>query len=101
MMLLVCFDLPRTTRVERKQANKYQKKLVELGFTRKQFSLYEREIKQKKTREKVIEVLRTELPSTGMITLYLLPNEVNDKQITILGENAVKRTIRKPRIVFL
>ncbi|AOF48274.1 CRISPR-associated protein Cas2 [Tetragenococcus halophilus] len=101
MMLLVCFDLPRTTRVERKQANKYQKKLVELGFTRKQFSLYEREIKQKKTREKVIEVLRTELPSTGMITLYLLPNEVNDKQITILGENAVKRTIRKPRVVFL
>lgn len=100
-MLLVCFDLPRTTRVERKQANKYQKKLVELGFTRKQFSLYEREIKQKKTREKVIEVLRTELPSTGMITLYLLPNEVNDKQITILGENAVKRTIRKPRVVFL
>ncbi|MEI4283650.1 CRISPR-associated endonuclease Cas2 [Tetragenococcus halophilus] len=101
MMLLVCFDLPRTTKFERKQANKYQKKLIELGFTRKQFSLYEREIKQKKTREKVIEVLRTELPSTGMITLYLLPNEVNDKQITILGENAVKRTIRKPRIVFL
>ncbi|KFN92533.1 MULTISPECIES: CRISPR-associated endonuclease Cas2 [Tetragenococcus] len=101
MMMLVCFDLPRTTKVERRQANRYQKKLVELGFTRKQFSLYEREIRQKKTRQKVIEVLRTELPNTGVISLYLLPNEVNDQQVTILGENAVKRTIRKPQLIFL
>lgn len=100
-MLLVCFDLPRDTKIERRKAELYRKKLVELGFTMKQFSLYEREIRQKTTRDNVIKTLRTELPDTGMITLYLLPDEVNDKQITILGENAIKHTVRKPRIIFL
>lgn len=100
-MLLVCFDLPRETKKERKQASRYRKRLVELGFSMKQYSLYEREIRQAATREKVIEILKEELPDTGAITLYLLPDEVNDSQITILGENAVRQTVRKPRILFL
>ena len=52
MMLLVCFDLPRDTKKERKQANLYRKRLVELGFAMKQFSLYEREIRQKRRAKK-------------------------------------------------
>lgn len=43
-MLLLSFDLPRNTKQERKQANLYRKRLVELGFSMKQFSLYEREV---------------------------------------------------------
>ncbi len=101
MMLLVCFDLPRDTKKERKQANLYRKRLVELGFAMKQFSLYEREIRQKTTREKVIKILRSEIPDTGSITLYLLPDEVNDTQITILGEQVVKTTVRAPQLIFL
>lgn len=41
MVLLVCFDLPRETKRERKQAAEYRKRLVELGFSMKQYSLYE------------------------------------------------------------
>ncbi|MGY0244717.1 CRISPR-associated endonuclease Cas2 [Limosilactobacillus fermentum] len=40
MILLLSFDLPRNTKDERKQAAKYRKRLVELGFMMKQFSLY-------------------------------------------------------------
>ena len=56
MMLLVCFDLPRDTKENRKEATKYHKKLVELGFTMKQFSVYEREVRQNSTRDRVIKV---------------------------------------------
>ena len=101
MILLICFDLPRETKNERRQAASYRKRLVELGFTMKQYSIYEREIRQKTTREKVIQILKEELPDTGAITLYLLPNEVNDSQLTILGAKAIKRTVRYPRIIFL
>ncbi|AZP04618.1 CRISPR-associated endonuclease Cas2 [Jeotgalibaca ciconiae] len=101
MLLLVCFDLPRETQRERKQANKYKKRLIELGFTMKQYSLYEREIRQQSTRKKVIETLRKELPDVGAITLYLLPDEVHDGQITILGERAINRTIRNPKLIIL
>ena len=51
MMLLVCFDLPRDTKENRKEATKYHKKLVELGFTMKQFSVYEREVRQNSNTE--------------------------------------------------
>lgn len=100
MMLLVCFDLPRETKNERRQASKYRKRLVELGFSMKQFSLYEREVRQQATKERVIEILKEELPDTGAITLYLLPDEVNDSQITILGDKAINKTYRKPRVRF-
>lgn len=101
MVLLVCFDLPRDTKENRRDAQKYHNQLIELGFTMKQFSVYEREIQQVSTRERVIESLKVNLPSSGAITLYLLPDEVNDSQITILGENAIKKTIRQPVIRYL
>jgi CRISPR-associated protein Cas2 len=100
MMLLVCFDLPRETKRERRQAAKYRKRLVELGFSMKQFSLYEREVRQQATRERVIAILKEELPDTGAITLYLLPDDVNDDQITLLGDKAINKTFRQPRLRF-
>lgn len=42
MYLLVSFDLPRDTKFERKMASVYRTRLLELGFSMKQFSLYER-----------------------------------------------------------
>lgn len=98
MMLLVCFDLPRETKIERKQAAHYRKRLIELGFSMKQYSLYEREVRNTSTRNNVIQILKQELPNTGMITLYLLPDEVNNQQITILGDQAIRVSSPNPRL---
>ena len=70
MILLLSFDLSRNTKAERKQATKYRKRLVELGFMMKQFSLYEREVVSKQTKQRLIEILKSEIPDTGLITLY-------------------------------
>ena len=96
MILLLSFDLPRNTKDERKQAAKYRKRLVELGFMMKQFSLYEREVVSKQTKRRLIEI-----PDTGLITLYQLPNAVNDQQITILGDNAILKSVGKPRLIVI
>ncbi|MBT9060692.1 CRISPR-associated endonuclease Cas2, partial [Lactobacillus delbrueckii subsp. bulgaricus] len=85
MVLLLSFDLPRNTKEERKKAAKYRKRLVELGFDMKQYSLYEREVESDTTKDHLIGILKKEIPDDGMITLYLLPDEVNNKQINILG----------------
>lgn len=100
MMMLLAFDLPRFTKEERRQAAKYQKRLVELGFFRKQFSLYEREVRTMSTRDNLIDILRSELPDAGSIVLYMLPDEVNNKQINILGKEA-KKTIGEPQMIIL
>lgn len=101
MMLLVCFDLPRDTKEMRKEANLYRKKLVDMGFTMKQYSLYERPIQKASIKEKVIQELEDKLPKSGVITLYSLPDEVNNEQIQILGKNAIKKSFKKAQFIIL
>lgn len=101
MVLLLSFDLPRNTKEERKEAAEYRKRLVELGFDMKQYSLYEREVESDTTKDHLIQILKNEVPDDGMITLYLLPNEVNDKQINILGPNAPLKTVSVPKVIVI
>lgn len=101
MVLLLSFDLPRNTKEERKEATEYRKRLVELGFDMKQYSLYEREVESDTTKDHLIKILKNEVPDEGMITLYLLPNEVNDKQINILGPNAPLKTVSVPKVIVI
>ena len=74
MYLLVSFDLPRDTKFERRVASKYRTRLLELGFSMKQFSLYERYVSDVQ-KDKILEILQQEIPDTGSITLYVLPDE--------------------------
>ncbi|BCU51283.1 hypothetical protein JCM2421_00550 [Staphylococcus auricularis] len=101
MYLLIGFDLPRDTKDERKMANKYRTRLLELVFTMKQFSLYERYISDTQKKDKIISILKNEIPATGKIALYVLPDEVNDNQVIILGKEVKKVTIKKPKFIFL
>ncbi|PNZ25816.1 CRISPR-associated endonuclease Cas2 [Staphylococcus rostri] len=101
MHLLVAFDLSRETKMDRRKASKYRMQLLELGFSMKQYSLYERQIKNNYKREKIIEILKKELPDNGIITVYFIPDEVNKHQITILGKHVDHIIHREPRIVFL
>ncbi|MEN3822461.1 CRISPR-associated endonuclease Cas2 [Staphylococcus xylosus] len=101
MYLLVSFDLPRDTKFERRVASKYRTRLLELGFSMKQFSSYERYVSDVQKKDKILEILQQEIPDTGSITLYVLPDEVNNSQITILGKE-VKVVVRKePKLIFL
>ncbi|ELH0954343.1 CRISPR-associated endonuclease Cas2 [Staphylococcus pseudintermedius] len=99
MYLLVCFDLSRETKDDRKKANQYRQRLLELNM--KQWSLYERYISNTLRKEKVLDILKKELPDTGVITLYVLPDEVNDSQVTILGKEVTRRRTKEPELIFL
>ena len=99
MMLLLCFDLPRYTKKERKEANKFRKHLISLGFYMKQFSLYERPLQRTATRDKLLSDIKTTMPKKGQITVYELPDSVNDNQITLLGKEAIVKSFSKPKLI--
>lgn len=101
MMVLLLFDLPRNTIEERKSAHQFQKRLVRLGFTMKQFSVYEREVRNQSNMKKLIEVICAQLPEEGLISLYQLPNEVSNAQLQILGNGVVKLVKSGPKIVIV
>ncbi len=101
MMLLIMFDLPRDTALDRKAATNFQKRLIRLGFTMKQYSVYEREMRSSKNVDRLIEIIKSELPKEGSITLYQLPNDVNNKQIIILGSGEVHYVKTGPKIIIV
>ena len=41
------------------------------------------------------------MPNTGKITMYVLPDEVNNKQITILGKEAKIINYKEPKLIFI
>ena len=95
MMLLVCFDLPRESPIARKQATAFRKRLIRLGFHMKQYSLYERTVRRKETKDKLIEAIKMHIPDSGAITIYELPDEVSDNQIIVLGSKAIQKSPKK------
>ncbi|WP_441004655.1 CRISPR-associated endonuclease Cas2 [Staphylococcus epidermidis] len=101
MYLLVSFDLPRDTKLERRIASKYRLRLIELGFSMKQFSLYERYVSNVQKKDKILKILKQEIPDTGSITLYILPDEVNSNQITILGKEVKLAVNKEPKLIFI
>ena len=98
MVLFVCFDLPREDEIARKQATAFRKRLINLGFHMKQYSLYERSVRRTETRIKLIEMIKENVPDSGEITIYELPDEVHEKQLIVLGKQAVMKTNRNPRM---
>ena len=98
-MLLLGFDLPRETRDERASATEFRKRLIRMGFSMKQFSLYERVVNREKVRDKIISQIQDFIPERGEITLYELPDDVNDNQLTILGDGRILKSTKQPRLL--
>ena len=101
LILLLLFDLPRDTKKHRKQAAKYRKRLVEIGFEMKQFSVYEREVRNISNVEKIMNILKVELPDEGLISMFTLPDSVYEKQVDILGKNIIHNTNHKPKLIII
>ncbi len=70
MVLLICFDLPRNTKRQRRDAAK----------------------------EKIIGQIQTELPRKGEILLYELPDRINNLQKIILGNKIVEMKNQRPQL---
>lgn len=76
MWLFVFFDLPTTTKKERKNASQFRKALEKDGFTMMQYSVYIRHCPSKENRDVHMKRIRAAVPSAGMVSIL----SVTDKQ---------------------
>ena len=76
MWLFVFFDLPTTTKKERKCAYKFREELEKDGFTMMQYSVYIRHCPSKENREVHVRRVREAVPQVGMVSIL----SVTDKQ---------------------
>ena len=101
MVLLISFDLPRKTKLQQKEAAVFRKRLISLGFTMKQFSLYERRVRKNETAQKLVREVNRYLPCEGQVIAYELPDYVHNNQKVILGDEAICKSDSKPKFIIL
>lgn len=80
MWVLVFFDLPVTTKKERKQAADFRKKIMADGFTMFQFSMYVRTCPTDENANVHIKRVKALLPEYGHIGIM----KVTDKQFSTI-----------------
>jgi CRISPR-associated protein Cas2 len=76
MWVLVLWDLPTETALERKLASGFRKKILADGFTMFQFSIYLRHCASKENAEVHIQRVKNMLPSKGHVGIL----SITDKQ---------------------
>ncbi|MBP3192729.1 CRISPR-associated endonuclease Cas2 [Natronogracilivirga saccharolytica] len=76
MWLFVFFDLPVTTKTERRRATQFRKKLLDDGFTMMQFSVYSRHCASKESLAVHMKRVKSFIPSDGHVSIL----SVTDKQ---------------------
>lgn len=80
LWVLVFFDLPTETRLERKIATKFRKTLLEDGFAMFQFSIYMRFCASKENAEVHGRRIRSQLPEKGKVGIM----QITDKQFGMM-----------------
>lgn len=76
MWLFVFFDLPTTTKKERRDATHFRKDLEKDGFTMMQFSVYIRHCGSKESMNTHIKRVKKFIPGAGQVSIL----SVTDKQ---------------------
>lgn len=76
MWVLVFFDLPTETKVQRKAATEFRKNLIKDGFVMFQFSIYMRNCPSAENATAHVRRVKTFLPKTGKVGIIT----ITDKQ---------------------
>lgn len=80
MWILVFFDLPTDTKLERKVASKFRKNLLNDGFSMFQFSIYTRFCPSRENASVHIKRTKRELPKKGKVCIM----QITDKQFGMM-----------------
>lgn len=98
MWILVMFDLPTETKIQRKRYADFRKSLIQDGFTMFQFSIYVRNCASRENTKVHIERVKSFLPQEGKVCIIT----ITEKQFNdILLFEGVKKTPPMPDAIQL
>jgi len=86
MWLFVFFDLPTTTKKERKNAATFRKCLEKDGFTMMQYSVYIRHCSSKENCDIHIKRIRMSVPEVGMVSILAVTDKQYGNIINLWGK---------------
>jgi len=86
MWLFTFFDLPVTTRNQRKLATRFRNTLLRLGCTMLQYSIYAIYCTSEEAAESKRRLIRSELPPEGQVRLMAVTDHQFGKMEAFIGE---------------
>ncbi|MRJ09118.1 CRISPR-associated endonuclease Cas2 [Ornithobacterium rhinotracheale] len=92
MWILVSFDLPTETKLDRKRASKFRKQLLDDGFSMFQFSIYMRFCSSRENTEVHIKRVKDILPKHGRVAIF----RITDKQFGMTEIFHSTKEVEKP-----
>lgn len=95
MWVLVFFDLPTGTKVERKAAQQFRKRLLSDGFNMFQFSIYLRHCPSRENADVHTKRVKSMLPKKGKVVIMAITDKQFGSMIVYHGKDEVE----KPPIV--
>lgn len=102
MRLLLFFDLPMNTKVERRIYAKFRKTLIEDGFIMLQFSVYVKIFPNRDALIQYTERLKRNLPAKGSIRIMSVTEKQYEKmQVLIGGKSLQEETLGRESMVIL
>ncbi|NLY80542.1 MAG: CRISPR-associated endonuclease Cas2 [Lysinibacillus sp.] len=102
MRLLLFFDLPMNTKVERRIYAKFRKTLIEDGFIMLQFSVYVKIFPNRDALIQYTERLKRNLPAKGSIRIMSVTEKQYEKmQVLIGGKSLQEETLGSESMVIL
>ena len=87
MWLFALFDLPVTTKEERKAQAKFRKFLLSQGFCMLQFSVYARHCPSEESGEGIKGRVRLAVPADGQVRLLMVTDRQFGKQEVYFGKS--------------
>jgi CRISPR-associated protein Cas2 len=86
MRILVFFDLPVKTKIQRRNYSKFRNFLLDEGFHMMQFSVYSRVCNGHETTERIMKRLEKNLPPKGSIRSLTVTEKQYARMNVLLGE---------------
>ena len=99
MWMIVLFDLPVLTNVERKAASSFRKSLLDKGFHMSQYSVYYRLISGKEALDGFVSDIKKHLPSQGKVDIVSITDKQYEGIISFSGRKKEKNKTAPPQLV--
>lgn len=85
MWLFVFFDLPVTTKTERRAATRFRKNLLKDGFTMMQYSVYTRHCASRESAKVHVKRVKSFVPSKGHVSILAVTDKQYGKIVNFWG----------------
>ena len=90
LWIQVIFDLPVTSKKERKRATNFRNALLDMGFSMVQFSVYQKYSVGKEIAEKYIKHVERNVPEDGKVHILTFTDKQYENIITFNGKKEKK-----------